>query len=131
MNYGMTGGQVCSTTPLGAFTMTTREGSPYRPFDLCKLVRAAGAIYVARYSVTQPFALIKSIKKALETKGFSFVEALAPCPVQFGRRNRFDTPADLLKDIMARCVTREEAEELNPEELEDKIITGEFTNEAD
>jgi len=131
MNYAMTGGQVCSTTPLGAVTMTTREGSPYRPFDICKLVKAAGAVYAARYSVSQPFALINSIKKALETKGFAFVEALAPCPIQFGRRNKFDSPADLLKDIAARCISREEAEGLSPEELEGKIITGEFINGED
>jgi len=131
MIYGMTGGQVCSTTPLGASTMTTREGNPYRPFDLCKLVKAAGATYVARYSVTQPFLLIRSITKALETKGFSFVEAIAPCPVQFGRRNKFDTPADLFKDVMARCITKEKAGKLSPEELEGKIITGEFTDGAD
>ena len=131
MNYGMTGGQVCSTTPLGAFTMTTHEGNPYRPFDLCKLVKAAGATYVARYSVTQPFALINSIKKALQTKGFSFIEALTPCPIQFGRRNRFDSPANMLKDLMSKCMMREDAEGLSSEELEGKIITGEFTNGGD
>jgi len=131
MNYGMTGGQVCSTTPLGAITMTTHEGNPYCPFDLCKLVKAAGATYVARYSVTQPFALINSIKTALETEGFSFVEAPAPCPVQFGRRNKFDSPADMLKDLMARCIMKENARGLSPEELKDKIITGEFNDEAD
>ena len=131
MNYGMTGGQVCSTTPLGAFTMTTHEGNPYRPFDLCKLVKAAGATYVARYSVTQPFALINSIKKALQTEGFSFIEALTPCPVQFGRRNRFDSPADMLKDLMDKCIMKEDAEGLSSEELRGKIITGEFTDEAD
>ncbi len=129
--YGMTGGQVCSTTPLGAFTMTTHEGNPYRPFDLCKLVKAAGAAYVARYSVTQPFALIKSIEKALQTKGFSFVEALTPCPIQFGRRNKFDSAADMLKDLMDRCIMKEDAEGLSSEELEGKIITGEFTDGGD
>jgi len=131
MNYGMTGGQVCSTTPLGAFTMTTREGNPYRPFDLCKLVKAAGAPYVARYSVTQPFALVNSIKKALQTKGFSFVEALTPCPTQFGRQNKFDSPADILKDLMDRCIVKEDIGDLSPEELSGKIITGEFIDEAD
>lgn len=131
MIYGMTGGQVCSTTPPGAFTMTTHEGNPYRPFDLCKLVKAAGATYVARFSVTQPFALIDSIKKALQTKGFSFVEALTPCPTQFGRRNQFDSPTDMLKVLMDKCITKENARDLTPEELEDKIITGEFTDGAD
>ena len=131
MNYGMTGGQVCSTTPLGAITMTTHQGNPYRPFDLCRLVKAAGAVYVARYVVTQPFALIKSLKKALQTTGFSFVEAVAPCPVQFGRRNNLGQPADMLKDIKSRCIMKDRAEKLNPEELKDRIITGEFRDEAD
>src|SRR5512135_1098236 len=88
MIYGMTGGQAASTTPEGAKTSTTGQGNPYRPFDLCKLARAAGATYVARYSVTQPLALINSLKKALRHVGFSFLDVLSPCPTQFGRRNR-------------------------------------------
>ena len=126
--YGMTGGQVACTTPQGAFTMTTTGGNPYRPFNLPKLVDAAGAAYVARYSVTQPLALIISIKKAVQTKGFSFIEVLSPCPTQFGRRNQFGNPTDMIKFLMDRCIMKEEAEGLSPEELEGKIITGEFSN---
>lgn len=128
MIYGMTGGQACSTTPQAAFTQTTTQGNPYHPFDLCKLVAAAGAAYAARYSVTQPFALIASIKKALQTKGFSFIEALSPCPTQFGRRNQLDTPVDMLKELMDRCIPMEEAKGLSPKELKGKIITGEFSD---
>jgi len=131
MNYGMTGGQVCSTTPHGAITMTTHQGNPFRPFDLCQLVKAAGAVYVARYAVTQSSAMIRSIKKALQTEGFAFVEAVTPCPVQFGRRNNLGGPAAMLKDLMTTCIMREKAEKLSPEELEGKIITGEFVNGAD
>jgi len=126
--YGQTGGQVCSTTPYGAFTKTTAQGNPYRPFDLCKLVEAAGATYAARYSVTQPLALISSLKKALQTRGFSFVEVLSPCPTEFGRNNQLDTPADMLKFLMDRCVTIDEAKALSSAELEDKLITGEFVD---
>ena len=128
MVYGMTGGQACSTTPAGGFTQTTQGGNPYRPFDLCKLVCAAGATYVARYSVTQPFALICSIKKALQTQGFSFIEVLSPCPTQFGRRNQFSTPTDMLKLLMHNCMLKEEAKSLSPKELEGKILTGEFSD---
>lgn len=128
MNYGMTGGQVCSTTPRGALTTTTQTGNPYRPFDLCRLVKAAGATYVARYAVTQPAALIKSIKQALQVTGFSFVEAITPCPVQFGSRNRGGSAADMLADIKARSILKAKAEGMSPEELQDKIITGEFTD---
>jgi len=127
MIYGMTGGQACSTTPEGAFTQTTTQGNPYRPFDLCKLVVAAGATYVARYSVTQPFAVIASIKKALRTQGFCFIEVLSTCPTQFGRRNQLDSPTDMLKSLMNNCITREEAKGLSREELEGKIVTGEFS----
>ena len=126
--YGMTGGQVACTTPEGAFTMTTTVGNPYRPFDLCKLVDAAGATYVARYSVTQPLQLTSSIKRALQTDGFSFVEVLSPCPTQFGRRNQLGSPSDMIQSLFDRCITKEEALDLSPEELKGKIITGEFSN---
>jgi 2-oxoglutarate ferredoxin oxidoreductase subunit beta len=126
MIYGMTGGQAASTTPKGSKTSTTEEGNPYPPFDLCKLVAAAGATYVARYSVTQPVSLILSIKKALLHGGFSFIEALSPCPTQFGRRNRLDLPEEMIRELTRRCILREEAEGLTEEELSERMITGEF-----
>ena len=78
--YGMTGGQVAPTTPKGARSATTAEGNPYPPFDLCKLVKAAGATYVARGSVLQPYQLMDQIGKALQTPAFSFVEVSARAP---------------------------------------------------
>jgi 2-oxoglutarate ferredoxin oxidoreductase subunit beta len=89
-------------------------------------VKAAGAVYVARYAVTQPVAMVRGIKKALQTEGFAFIEAVTPCPVQFGRRNKLGKPAEMLKDLMSRCITEEKAEMLSPEELKGKIITGEL-----
>jgi 2-oxoglutarate ferredoxin oxidoreductase subunit beta len=127
MIYGMTGGQVASTSPVGSFTSTTVQGNIYRPFDLCKLVLAAGALYVARYAVTQPRLLIDAIKKALGIKGFAFIEVLSPCPTQFGRRNQYDTPAEMLKRLKEVCVSEEDAKMLPSEELGERIITGEFT----
>ena len=126
MIYGMTGGQVASTTPKGSKTSTTGEGNPYRPFDLCKLVEAAGATYVARYSVTQPVALTQSIKKSILHVGFSFIEVLSPCPTQFGRRNRLDRPEEMIQDLIQRCILEEEAKGLGEEVLSERIITGEF-----
>jgi len=125
MIYGMTGGQACSTTPLGAHTQTTQSNA-YRSFDLCHLVSAAGASYVARYAITQPLALIGSIKKALQIKGFSFIEVLSTCPTQYGRRNHLGTPAEMIGYLMERCIDRKEANGLSHQELEGRIITGEF-----
>ncbi|MBW2078100.1 MAG: hypothetical protein JRI71_11240 [Deltaproteobacteria bacterium] len=130
MIYGMTGGQAASTSPVGAVTSTTVKGNIYRPFDLCKLVLGAGAPYVARYAVTQAISMVKAIRHCLTTRGFTFVEVLSPCPTQFGRRNRYDSPADMLKLLMDRCISKEEAAHLPAEQLKDMIITGEFSDDG-
>jgi len=87
MIYGMTGGQVAPTTPKNAITDTTPFGNPEKPFDLCKLVEAAGGSFIARWTVFQPRKLIKIMKEAIIHKGFSFVEILSPCPTEYGRKN--------------------------------------------
>lgn len=103
MIYGMTGGQVAPTTPQNALTATTLQGNPYPPFDLCRLVKAAGAAYVARGAVIRPRKLMGYVRKALETPAFSFVEVLSPCPTQYGRRNRHDTPALTMEHLKEIC----------------------------
>jgi len=130
MIYGMTGGQVASTSPVGSITATTMEGNIYRPFNLCELVLAAGASSVARYSVTQPISLISAIKKALTVHGFAFIEVLSPCPTQFGRRNQYESAAEMLKMLSERCISKEEAQQLSREELGERIITGEFGDDG-
>jgi len=127
--YGMTGGQVASTTPQGSFTTTTPKGNPERPFDLCKLAEAAGATFVARHSVATPIPLIRTLKKAIAHKGFAFVEVLSPCPTQFGRRNELRTPFAMIEALKKNSVSAEKAKNLNPAELQGKIIVGEFVNQ--
>ncbi|MEA3253586.1 MAG: 2-oxoacid:ferredoxin oxidoreductase subunit beta, partial [Chloroflexota bacterium] len=112
----------------GAITHTTREGNPYHPFNLCQLVNAAGAAYVARYMVTQGPELVGSIKKALQIEGFTFIEAISPCPTQFGRQNGLDTPRATFKFVEDMCITEEDARGLSAQELTGKIVTGEFSN---
>jgi len=124
--YGMTGGQVTPTTPLGARTMTTPEGNPDRPFDLSRLVIAAGASYVSRYSVYHVRQLIRSIRSALQHPGFAFVEVLSGCPVQFGRRNDLRSPTAMLDYFRQRCVSQGRAHLMDPEDLAEKTVIGEF-----
>jgi 2-oxoglutarate/2-oxoacid ferredoxin oxidoreductase subunit beta len=124
--YGMTGGQVTPTTPQGARTVTTPTGNPERAFDVSQLVVAAGASYVARYSVYHVRQLITAIKTALQHSGFSFVEALTTCPVQYGRRNDLSTPVAMLEDLRERCVNIARARTMTKAQLADKIIIGEF-----
>jgi len=131
MVYGMTGGQLASTTPLGARASTYLKGSPYRPFDLPALVAAAGARYVARFAVTQPLAVIAALKKAINRAGFTFVEVMSPCPTQFGRRNELASPQAMIEKLREVCITREQAAGLSNEELGNRIVTGEFVDEPE
>jgi 2-oxoglutarate ferredoxin oxidoreductase subunit beta len=128
MIYGMTGGQAASTTPVGTRTSTTPKGNRERPFDLCRLLEAAGASYVARYAVTQPLLVIKSIKVAIRNPGFSFVEVLSHCPTQLGRRNLHDDPTQMMAYLMDHCVALEKAKHMSESELDELIVTGEFVS---
>ncbi|MFZ5585828.1 MAG: thiamine pyrophosphate-dependent enzyme [Thermodesulfobacteriota bacterium] len=109
--YGMTGGQAAPTTPLDTPTATTPGGNPYRPFDLCRLVEAAGAGYVARGAVNRPYELMEYLARGLTTPGFAFIEVLSPCPTQFGRRQRLDTPAAMFDHLSHTCRHYVELEE--------------------
>ena len=82
--YGMTGGQKSPTTPMNAVTKTSPFGSIDYPLDGCALANTLGASYVARWTTAHPIQLEKSIKEGIETKGFSYIEVLAQCPVQGG-----------------------------------------------
>jgi 2-oxoglutarate ferredoxin oxidoreductase subunit beta len=125
MIYGMTGGQAASTTPQGSLTTTTPEGSEYPPFDLCRLVKAAGAGYVARGSILRPYDLMDYLSRALETNSFSFVEVLSPCPIQYGRRNLMDTAAGMFDELSASCRDRAEIDPSLPLP-EGSVVLGEF-----
>lgn len=86
--YGMTGGQLAPTAPLGSIATTAPYGNIEHPFDICGLACALGANYVARWGVSHPYQPIKSVKEGLQKKGFSLLEFLAPCPTAYGRRNK-------------------------------------------
>jgi 2-oxoglutarate ferredoxin oxidoreductase subunit beta len=86
--YGMTGGQVAPTTPIGSYSTTTPYGNAETPFDMSELAKVIGAPYVARWPVNYPYQPIKSIEAGIRKKGFSFIELLAPCPTAYGRRNK-------------------------------------------
>jgi 2-oxoglutarate ferredoxin oxidoreductase subunit beta len=95
--YGMTGGQVGPTTFTGDRTTTTPYGNPERPFDLARLVTAAGANYVARWTTGHPMQAARSIRTALERRGFSFIEMISQCPVAYGRRTQAGGPPEMIR----------------------------------
>lgn len=95
--YGMTGGQSSPMTPHDKRATTAPYGNIERPLQLLKLAEAAGATYVARATAYHNQLLTKLIVEGYSNPGFSVVEAISQCPVSYGRRNKFKTPADMLK----------------------------------
>lgn len=128
--YGMTGGQISPTSPEGSYGSTAPYGSSDKPFDLAKLVEAAGASYVARWTTTHPIQLSNSIKKALLNPGFSFVEIVSQCPTYFGRKNKIRSPGDMFKIMNETSINKRKADNMLKEDLEGKIIVGEFVNKT-
>jgi 2-oxoglutarate ferredoxin oxidoreductase subunit beta len=95
--YGMTGGQGAPTTPVGSRSAMTPDGSIEPAFDACRLAIAAGATYVARGMTASPLGLDGLISRALEHRGFSFVEILSDCPEYFGRYNALGRGPEMLE----------------------------------
>ncbi len=109
--YGMTGGQMAPTTLSGQKTTTTpsgrnvkKEGYPLRISEL--LATIEGAAYIVRTSLDShknlmktKRAIEKSFRYQMENKGFSLVEILSPCPVDWKL-----TPKDSLAWIQKEMI---------------------------
>lgn len=126
--YAMTGGQTAPTTPRGVNTTTNPYGTLEHVFDISSLVAAAGAPFVARWTTYHPRQMTRSLKKAITTQGFSFIEVISQCPVQYGKVTKSGNALDLLKHYKQNSVRVDKAKALDAEELKDKIIVGEFVD---
>lgn len=126
--YAMTGGQVAPSTPQGVRATTTPFGNPEPNFDFTKLAVASGASYAARWTTYHVFQLAKSLKKAIQKKGFSFVEIVSQCPVSYGKMVGMRTASEFLKLYKESAVHHQKASSMSEEELKDKIIIGEFVD---
>jgi 2-oxoisovalerate ferredoxin oxidoreductase beta subunit len=90
--YGMTGGQMAPTTPLGQKTTTSPRGRMAQvegpPLRMCELLSTLdGPAYIERVALTDAKqhmrarkAVRKGLKNQMEGRGFSFVEFLSACP---------------------------------------------------
>src|SRR5690554_2065213 len=104
--FGMTGGQMAPTTLIGQKTTTSPEGrikenhgSPIKISEMFKEID--GVAYLERLTVGTPAKVKKAknaIKKAftyqIEKKGFTMLEFLSTCPVNWGM-----TPIEAIKFV--------------------------------
>jgi len=130
-NYGMTGGQAAPTTQEDARTSTTPRGNFEAPFNLPALVAAAGASYVARWTVLDLGRLRRSMVEALHHPGFAFIEIISPCPIYYGRFNRMGDSLHELRYYKDNEVVKNFAPlpEADLSTLGGKIVVGKFVEE--
>lgn len=127
--YAMTGGQVGPTTPITSKASTSPYGNFDHPFSLPYLAASSGATYVARWTALHLRRLTKSMTEALNRKGFSFIEIIAPCSTLYARLNRLGTGLNLMKFYHDNSVINHKADlkELDIE-FQKKIVVGKFVD---
>lgn len=100
LNFGMTGGQHSTTSPVGAVTSTTPGGNLERPLDICATAAVNGAAYVYR-GTSFDTDLTDRIAEAIATPGFAVLDIWELCTAyfapanKFGKRSLIDTQRDL------------------------------------
>jgi len=70
----------------------------------------------------------KAVVKGLEKEGFAFIEAVSQCPVQYGRASKLGKSRDILAYYKEQSVKIEKAASMTSDELEGKIIVGDFVD---
>jgi 2-oxoglutarate ferredoxin oxidoreductase subunit beta len=127
--YGMTGGQVAPTTPIGAKQTTMPYGNFEQPFNLPFLADACGAVYVARWTVFHVRQLAKAMLEGLKKKGFVFIEAISPCPTLYSRRNKRGDGIDELKYYKQNSLIKHGADTKETGlTFDGKILVGKFVD---
>ncbi|MDH4196827.1 MAG: thiamine pyrophosphate-dependent enzyme [Candidatus Aminicenantes bacterium] len=126
-NYAMTGGQVAATSPINANLSTAPYGNFEQPFSLPYLADACGASYVARWTCLHIRRVTKSMQEALDKKGFSLIEVIAPCVTLYARRNRLGDGLNLLKYYYENSIIQHGADTRTLDiSYQGKMIVGKF-----
>ena len=122
--YGMTGGQYSPTTPYGMRSTTTVYTNIEHAFKISELAVTAGAVFVGRGTVYHARLLDSLMEKAFLKQGFSVVEVMAHCHTQYGKQNRLGSAVEMMEWQRDHAVPVEKAQQMKPEELQEKILIG-------
>lgn len=86
--YGLTKGQASPTTARGQKTSMQFDGNHMEPLQTLLVAIAAGCGFVARSFSGDKEHLVKTLKAAIDYKGYALVDVLQPCVV-FNHVNTF------------------------------------------
>jgi 2-oxoglutarate ferredoxin oxidoreductase subunit beta len=122
--YGLTNSQTSPTTPQGFWTVSQKAGNIDPTFNACNLAMSAGASFVARETMIEPKKLEKTMIKAMQHKGFSFVDVLSNCHINLGRKNKMLSAMENLEWIDSISMPKKKYDALTPEEQLNILPTG-------
>jgi 2-oxoglutarate/2-oxoacid ferredoxin oxidoreductase subunit beta len=77
--YGLTKKQTSPTSPMGFKSKTDPTGAIDTPTNPLKKLLSAGATFIARTSHTNPQHALQMMERAMDHRGFSFIECLSEC----------------------------------------------------
>jgi 2-oxoglutarate ferredoxin oxidoreductase subunit beta len=86
--YGLTTGQTSPTSRVGMKTKSMPYGNVDAPINPISLALSAGATFVARGFSAEQKHLTELLKRAIQHKGFSFLDIFSPC-VTYNHDNTF------------------------------------------
>ena len=122
--YGLTNSQTSPTTPQGMWTVSQKAGNIDPTFDAAELGIASGASFVARESMLDPKKLEKIFIKAMEHRGFSYLDILSNCHINLGRKNKMASAMENLEWIDSITVSKKKYDGMTPEEQLNLFPTG-------
>jgi 2-oxoglutarate ferredoxin oxidoreductase subunit beta len=86
--YGLTTGQASPRSDKGFVTKTSTEGTIEEPINPITVALSAKATHISRSFSGSPHHLKDTLKRAIQHKGFSFVDVMQPC-ITFNKHNTY------------------------------------------
>jgi 2-oxoglutarate ferredoxin oxidoreductase subunit beta len=123
-SFSLTTGQATPTTQVGYKNKAEPLGEFNEPLNPIKLALASGATFVARCSSSDLAHMSEVLEKAINHKGFSFVEILEKCAIFNRNMNSIDKLVYKIKDNSEIKKAMELADEWNYNSASGKIPVG-------
>ncbi len=105
-NFALTVNQFTASSPKGFISNSSPTGNPEEPLNTLKLVNSAGATFIARSFTGDPKHLQETMERAVEHKGFSFIEVLQPCTAWFNPSKDYRERTYKMKRLPASAENR-------------------------
>ena len=121
--YGLTKGQYSPTAPKGFQAGSTPYGNIEKPLNPLAMLIAYGATFVARGYSGKPKELADLITRAIEHKGFAFIDIISPCITFY---NTYKVIPPKLAEVPQDHDVTNRAKAFELTLLEDKVYLGVF-----